>query len=161
VTDFPIEVNRGTVVGRAAVERRIQKVRDVLTDTEYVRSDVQQRGGIRSSMSAPLLLDGGVVGGLSLFRTEVDPFDDREEALLEAFAAQAAVVVHNVHLVRALEERSAELARRVEQMEVLSDVGQMVGCAPAWCSTRCCPTSSRTRFASPAATAVRSWSTSS
>ena len=127
VTDFPIEVNRGTVVGRAALERRIQKVRDVLTDTEYVRSDVQQKGGIRSSMSAPLLLDGEVVGGLSVFRTEVKPFDDREEALLEAFAAQAAIVVHNVHLVRALEDRSAELVRRVEQMEALSDVGQTVG----------------------------------
>ncbi len=127
VTDFPMEVNRGTVIGRAAVERRVQKVSDVLTDTEFVRSDVQRKGGIRSSMSAPLLLGGAVVGGLSLYRTEVDPFDDREEALLEAFAAQAAVVVHNVHLVRALEERGAELVRRVEQMEALSDVGQMVG----------------------------------
>ena len=78
-----------------------------------------------SSMSAPLLLDGEVVGGLSCTAL-VDPFDDREEALLEAFAAQAAVV-HNVHLVRALEERGAELVRRVEQMQALSDVGQMVG----------------------------------
>jgi signal transduction histidine kinase len=127
VTDFPMEVNRGTVLGRAAVERRIQKVRDVLTDTEYARSDVQQKGGIRSTMSAPMLLDDEVVGGIAVFRTEVDPFDDREEALLEVFAAQAAVVVHNVHLVRALEERGAELVRRVEQMEALSDVGQMVG----------------------------------
>jgi GAF domain-containing protein len=109
------------------VERRVQKVSDVLTDTEFARSDVQQTGGIRSSMSAPLLLDGKVVGGLSLYRKKVDPFDDREEALLEVFAAQAAVVVHNVHLVRALEERGAELARRVEQMEALTDVGQMVG----------------------------------
>jgi signal transduction histidine kinase len=127
VTDFPMEVNRGTVIGRAAVERRVQKVSDVLTDTEFARSDVQQTGGIRSSMSAPLMLDGEVVGGLSLYRTKVEPFDDREEALLKVFAAQAAVVVHNVHLVRALEERGAELVRRVEQMEALSDVGQMVG----------------------------------
>jgi signal transduction histidine kinase len=127
VTDFPMEVDRGTVIGRAAVERRVQKVSDVLTDTEYMRSDVQQTGGIRSSMSAPMLLDGEVVGGISIFRTEVDPFGHREEALLEVFAAQAAVVVHNVHLVRALEERGAELVRRVEQMEALSDVGQMVG----------------------------------
>ena len=127
VTDFPMEVNRGTVIGRAAVERRVQKVRDVLTDTEFVRIDVQQKGGIRSSMSAPMLLDGEVVGGLSVYRTEVDPFDEREEALLEGFAAQAAVVVRNVHLVRALEDRSAELARRVEQMEALSEVGQTVG----------------------------------
>ena len=113
VTDFPMEVNRGTVIGRAAVERRVQKVPDALTDTEFVRRDVQQKGGIRSSMSAPMLLDGEVVGGLSLYRTEVDPFDEREEALLEGFAAQAAVVVRNVHLVRALDDRSAELARRV------------------------------------------------
>ena len=127
VTDFPMEVNRGTVIGRAAVERRVQKVSDVLTDTEFARSDVQQKGGIRSSMSAPLLLDGEVVGGLSVYRTKVDPFDDREEGLLEAFAAQAAIVVHNVHLVRALEARGAELVRRVEQMEALSDVAQMVG----------------------------------
>ena len=130
VTDFPMEVNRGTVIGRAAVERRVQKVSDVLTDTEYMRSDVQQTGGIRSSMSAPMLLDGEVVGGLSIFRTEVDPFEDREEALLEVFAAQAAVVVHNVHLMRALEDRGAELVRRVEQMQALSDVGQMVGIQP-------------------------------
>ena len=74
VTDFPIKVNRGTVIGRAAVERRVQKVPDVLTDTEFVRIDVQQKGGIRSSMSAPMLLDGEVVGGLSVYRTEVDPF---------------------------------------------------------------------------------------
>jgi transcriptional regulator with GAF, ATPase, and Fis domain len=127
VTDFPMEVNRGTVIGRAAVERRVQKVSDVLTDTEFARSDVQKAAGIRSSMSAPLLLDGEVVGGLSLYRTKVDPFDDREAALLEVFAAQAAVVVHNVHLMRALEDRGAELVRRVEQMQALSDVGQMVG----------------------------------
>jgi GAF domain-containing protein len=127
VTEFPMEVNRGTVIGRAAVERRVQKVSDVLTDTEFARSDVQKAAGIRSSMSALLLLDGEVVGGLSLYRTKVDPFDDREAALLEVFAAQAAVVVHNVHLVRALENRSAELVRRVEQMQALSDVGQMVG----------------------------------
>ena len=78
-------------------------------------------------MSAPMLLDGErAVGGL--FCTgPVDPFDEREEALLEGFAAQAAVVVRNVHLVRALDDRSAELARRVQQMEALSEVGQTVG----------------------------------
>ncbi len=127
VTEFPLEVSRGTIVGRAALERRVHKVADVLTDTEFDRPDVQQTGSIRSSMSAPMLLDGEVVGALSMIRTEVDPFDDREVALIEAFAAQAAVVVQNVHLVRALEDRGAQLARRLEQMEALSDVGQMVG----------------------------------
>jgi signal transduction histidine kinase/CheY-like chemotaxis protein len=127
VTDFPIALDRGSLIGRAALERRIQKVEDVVTDLEYARMDLQQMGGIRTLMSAPMLLDDEVVGALSVYRTEVNPFNAREEALLEGFAAQAAVVVRNVHLVRALEDRSAELARRVEQMEALSDVGQTVG----------------------------------
>jgi signal transduction histidine kinase len=127
VTEFPIEIDRGTIVGRAVMERRVHKVADVLGDTEFDRPDVQQTGSIRSSMSAPMMLDRDVVGAISMIRTEVNPFEDREVALLEAFAAQAAVVVQNVHLVRALEDRGAELARRLEQMEALSDVGQMVG----------------------------------
>jgi signal transduction histidine kinase/ActR/RegA family two-component response regulator len=127
LTDFPLKLDRGSLVGRAALERRIHKVRDVVTDTDYARWDLQQLGGIRTLMSAPMLLDDEVVGALSVYRTEVNPFDEREEALLEGFAAQAAVVVRNVHLVRALEDRGAELARRVEQMEALSEVGQSVG----------------------------------
>ena len=43
-----------------------------------------------------------------------------------AFAAQAAVVVRNVHLVRELEERGQELGRKVEQLEALSEVGGLV-----------------------------------
>ena len=80
----------------------------------------------RTSMAAPMLLDDEVVGAISLVRTAVDPFDDRELALLEAFAAQAAVVVRNVHLVRELEERGQELGRKVEQLEALSEVGGLV-----------------------------------
>ncbi len=47
-------------------------------------------------------------------------------ALVGAFAAQAAIVVRNVHLVSELEARGAELARRVEQLEALSAVGGVV-----------------------------------
>jgi signal transduction histidine kinase len=127
VAEFPIEINRGTIVGRAALERRVHRVSDVLSDTEFDRYDVQEKGHIRSSMSAPMMLDDEVVGALSMIRTVVRPFEDREVAILEAFAAQAAVVVQNVHLMRALEDRGAELALRLEQMQALSDVGQMVG----------------------------------
>ena len=73
-------------------------------------------------MSGPLVLDDDVVGAISLWRNEVDPFDDRAISLLEAFAAQAAVVVRHVHLMHALESRGAELARKVEQLEALSEV---------------------------------------
>ena len=46
--------------------------------------------------------------------------------MLRAFAAQAAAAVRNVHLVRALEARRLELARKVEQLQALSEVGETV-----------------------------------
>jgi signal transduction histidine kinase/ActR/RegA family two-component response regulator len=60
-------------------------------------------------IAAPLLLDDDLVGVLNLWRSHVQPFDERETTLLTAFAAHAAVAIRNAHLVRALEVRSAEL----------------------------------------------------
>ncbi len=90
------------------------------------RQDVQRIVRFRTVLAAPMLLDDEVVGAISLVRTEVDPFDDRALALVGAFAAQAAIVVRNVHLVRELEERGSELARKVDQLEALSEVGGLV-----------------------------------
>ena len=126
IGEHPFRIDRATLLGRVTLDREIMQVSDVLSDPEYGRQDVQQIEKFRTVMAAPMLLDDGVVGALSLVRTEVDPFDDRAIALLEAFAAQAAVVVRNVHLVRALEERGVELARKVEQLEALSEVGGVI-----------------------------------
>jgi signal transduction histidine kinase/ActR/RegA family two-component response regulator len=126
VSERPFRLDRASLVGRVAVDREIQQLPDVLTDPEYGRQDVQQIVQFRSVMAAPMLLDDEVVGAISLVRTEVDPFDDRAFALVGAFAAQAAIVVRNVHLVRELEERGTELARKVDQLEALSEVGGLV-----------------------------------
>ena len=126
LSEHPMRLDRGTLVGRVTLDRQIQQIADVLSDPAYGRPDYQAMGGYRTLMSAPLLLDDEVVGVISLWRNEVAPFDERAISMLEAFAAQAAVVVRNVHLVRALESRSAELARRVDQLEALSEVGGTV-----------------------------------
>ncbi|MET0829613.1 MAG: GAF domain-containing protein, partial [Microbacterium sp.] len=126
IGEHPFKIDRATLLGRVTLDREISQVPDVLSDPEYGRQDVQQIEKFRTVMAAPMLLDDEVVGALSLVRTEVSPFDDRAIALLEAFAAQAAVVVRNVHLVRELEERGAELARKVDQLEALSEVGGVV-----------------------------------
>jgi signal transduction histidine kinase/CheY-like chemotaxis protein len=122
----PIRIDRQTLVGRAATDRSVQNIADVLTDPEYGRRDLQAAAGFRTVVAAPMLLDDEVVGALSLLRSAVEPFDASAIALLEAFAAQAAVVVRHVHLVRALEARGVELGRRVEQLEALSEVGAVV-----------------------------------
>jgi signal transduction histidine kinase/ActR/RegA family two-component response regulator len=126
VAQHPLRRDRDSIAGRVALDRRIHQVTDVLTDPEYGRRDVQQIAGYRTLISAPLIIDDEVVGAISLWRTKVEPFDEPTTTMLRAFAAQAAAAVRNVHLVRALEARRLELARKVEQLQALSEVGETV-----------------------------------
>jgi len=122
----PVLLDRGTLIGRVGLDRRAQQIVDVLADPDYGRQDTQMMAGFRTIMGAPMLLDGEVVGVLCVWRNKVEPFNDRAADVLTTFAAQAAIAIRNVDLVRALESRSTELARNVEQLEALRDVGDAV-----------------------------------
>jgi len=122
----PLILDRGTLVGRVALDRRATQITDVLADPDYGATDAQRVAGFRTIMGVPMLLDGEVVGVLSVWRTQVDPFSDRAVEVLTTFAAQAALAVRTVDLVRALESRTDELGRKVNQLEALGAVGQAV-----------------------------------
>src|SRR6185436_8713407 len=54
------------------------------------------------------------------------PFTEKEIALLQTFADQGVIAVENVRLFRELEARTGELARSVEELQALGEVGQAV-----------------------------------
>ncbi|WP_310527638.1 ATP-binding protein [Nocardioides sp.] len=122
----PLSLDRTSLSGRVALDRRTQQIRDVLADPEFGRRDLQQLFGFRTSVSAPLLFESDVVGTLTLWRAEVDPFDERAIALLESFATQATIVLRQVELTRALAARGRELAAKIDQLEALSEVADAV-----------------------------------
>jgi signal transduction histidine kinase/DNA-binding response OmpR family regulator len=126
IANNPLALNRGTLTGRVALDRRATQITDVLADPDYAWADAQRVAGYRTLMGVPMLLDDEVVGVLSLWRTQVDPFSDRAVEVLTTFAAQAALAVRTVDLVRALGNRTHELARKVNQLEALGAVGQGV-----------------------------------
>jgi len=126
ITNNPVLLDRGSLAGRVGLDRRATQIPDVLTDPDYGRSDAQRAAGYRTIMGVPMLLDDEVVGVLSLWRNQVDPFSDRAVEVLTTFAAQAALAVRTVNLVRVLESRTHELARKVNQLEALGAVGQGV-----------------------------------
>ena len=125
--DHPIAKSRSSTVGRAAEEMRTHQIPDVLKDADYGRHDLQRLTGFRTLLSTPMILQDEVVGVLSMWRTEVAPFDVRECELLEEFAVEGAIVLRQVGLMRALESRGAELGSKVAQLEALREVGEAVG----------------------------------
>lgn len=126
VDRYPVLRNRGTLTGRIGMDRTAQQIKDVLADPDYAQFALQKLGGYRSILGAPMLVEDEVVGVLTVWRNEVDPFDDRAEELLTTFAEQAALALRHVELVTALETRSAELGRKVEQLEALAEVGEAI-----------------------------------
>jgi signal transduction histidine kinase/CheY-like chemotaxis protein len=96
----------------------------VLADPDYGLIDAQRVAGYRTIVGVPMLLEGEVVGVLSVFRTQVDPFSDRAAEVLTTFAAQAALAVRTVGLFRELESRTDELGRKVTQLEAIGAVSQ-------------------------------------
>ena len=128
LVEHPIARNRMSTVGRAAEDMCTHQIPDVLDDASgYGRLDLQRLTGFRTLLSTPMILQDEVVGVLSMWRTDVAPFDDRERKLLEEFAVQGAIVLRQVDLMRALESRGAELSDKVAQLEALREVDEAVG----------------------------------
>jgi GAF domain-containing protein len=126
IAEHPMPMNRDTLIGRVGLDRSAQQIPDVTADPEYGRLDLQRVAGFRTTMGTPLIVDDDVVGAMSVWRNDVSPFDEREMAILTAFAGQAAMAINGVMLVQELQKRRAELGRKVDELEALREVGETV-----------------------------------
>ncbi len=61
-----------------------------------------------------------------MWRTEVQPFTDKQIELVTTFADQAVIAIENVRLLQELQARTGELAKSVEELKALGEVGQAV-----------------------------------
>jgi signal transduction histidine kinase len=123
----PVRRDRSSAVGRAAEDMRTYQIRDVLNDAEYGRKDLQELAGFRTMLATPMILQDELVGVLSMWRTDVKPFDARERELLEEFAVQGAIALRQRDLMLELDSRGTELESKVDQLVALREVGEAVG----------------------------------
>ncbi len=105
----PIAPGRETLVGRTTIEGKVVHILDALNDPEYTWRESQLRGGYRTMLGVPLMREGIPVGVLSLTRTEVKPFTDRQIELLTTFADQAVIAIENVRLFEEIQDKSRQL----------------------------------------------------
>ena len=126
IDSHPLVADRATLTGRVGLDGQTQQIADVLSDPDYGRQDTQRIAGFRTVVGAPMTVGRATVGVLCVWRTTVSPYDDRELAVLTTFATQAAIAIRSVDLMRTLESRTAELGRKVDQLEAIGAVTDAV-----------------------------------
>src|SRR5262249_22533520 len=116
----PPSMDRGSISGRAVVERATIHVPDVLADPEYTRSESQKRGRHRSLLGVPLMREGVPIGVIALHRTKVRPSTEKQIELATPFAAQAVIAIENTRLLNELRESLQQQTATSEVLGVIS-----------------------------------------
>jgi GAF domain-containing protein len=117
-----IRPGTGTLVGRVALGGRTLQIIDAWTDPLYEAKDDARAGGVHTMLGVPLLRDGVPIGVIGLARRRIEPYTERQIALVSTFAEQGVIAIGSVATVQALQERTAELTRSVAELQALEEV---------------------------------------
>jgi GAF domain-containing protein len=125
ITQNPIRPGRHSGSARAALERRTIHIPDVQADPEYSYGarDVE---AIRTILGVPILKGDDLLGVIMIYRLEVRPFTDKQIALVETFADQAAIAIENVRLFGDVQKRTQELTESLQQQTATADVLKVI-----------------------------------
>ena len=130
ITVQPVRYDRATTSGRAATERRVVRIDDVLADPEYQRPDMQRSDPYRSTLAVPLLRGNELLGVITVWKRPLDPFTDRQVDLIRTFADQVVIAIENARLFSELNETNASLNEALEQQTATSEVLATISRSP-------------------------------
>ena len=127
---YPLPLDADTMAARSIREGAVVHNPDLLSDPSEAVQRIARTGGYRTGVIVPMLRSGRAVGAIGVGRSgpggAARPYTEKELALLQTFADQGVIAVENVRLFRELEARTRELARSVEELQALSEVGRAV-----------------------------------
>src|SRR5262249_38119837 len=116
--------------GRAALQRRPIHTHDIASDPELGNQRQARTGNLHTMLAVPLLRDGAPLGVLSLSRTEVSPFTDKQIELVTTFAHQAVIAIENVRLFEEVQARNRDLTEALEQQTATSEILRVISKSP-------------------------------
>jgi PAS domain S-box-containing protein len=111
-SSFPV-LDKESFLGRLATSRLPAHIPDLTALKDDHRDDpwvTAAKDRYRTALFVPLLKDNAIVGIISLGRTRVEPFTDKQISLFRDFAAQATIALESTRLERRYREAQMALA---------------------------------------------------
>jgi GAF domain-containing protein len=124
----PGRIGVTTSTNRAFSEQKAIQIADAAA--ERGPSSIAAQHGARTMLSIPLLREGMSIGVIVIWRDIVEPFTERQVALVETFADQAVIAIENVRLFKEIQERNAELREALEHQTATSEVLGIISRSP-------------------------------
>jgi GAF domain-containing protein len=125
VEEHPISPGRHSATARASLELKTVQIDNVMEDPDYAYgvTAIETHG---TTLAVPILKGGELLGVITIYRLDVKPFTDKQIALLETFADQAAIAIENARLFETLEARNQELDKALKQQTATADVLKVI-----------------------------------
>jgi len=131
---FPdtLPLTREVSPGRAVLDRRTVHIADLQAEADdFPDGSVRARHlGFRTILNVPLIRAGDAMGVISIRRTDVRPFTDRQVDLLKTFADQAVIAIENTRLFEAEQASRRGLQESLEYQTAISDVLNVISRSP-------------------------------
>jgi signal transduction histidine kinase len=108
--EHSVKPDRGSTVGRAALDGKIVHIPDTKADPELTVTAGPAFSDVRTTLAVPLLREGKPIGVLVLTRGIVEPFAEKQIELVSTFADQAVIAIENVRLFDEIQDKNRQLA---------------------------------------------------